>query len=169
MVVYRNSKLNVLFFLIIHMINTYLLINDTGNKFWFKNNKLHRNNDLPAIEYANGDKEWWKNGKHHRDGDLPAVEFFNGSKEWYKNGKRHRDDDLPAIELIDGKIWYKNDECHRDNNLPAIEWANGNKYWYKNNIRYYPNKQLEFITTKTVITILIIKMGNKWWYTEIQN
>ena len=126
------------------MINTYLLINNTGNKFWFKNGKLHRNNDLPAVEYANGGKCWYKNDKCHRDGDLPAVEYADGGKCWHKNG------------------FY-----HRDNNLPAIEYSNGIKSWYKNYIRYYPNKQL--IIIDTIIKIKIMVMSDKWWYTEIQN
>ena len=32
-----------------------------NGKFWFLNNKLHRE-DGPAIEYVNGNKEWWLNG-----------------------------------------------------------------------------------------------------------
>ena len=126
------------------MINTYL-INNYNNKFWFKNDKCHHNGDLPAIEFANGIKWWYKNGKHHRDGDLPAVEWF------------------------DGKCWYKNGKLHRDGNLPTIEYSNGNKSWYKNDIYYYPNKQLKLIIIKTVITILIMKVSDKWWYTETQN
>jgi|694.fasta_scaffold154440_3 hypothetical protein len=35
------------------------------------NGKL-RENDLPAMELANGDKFWYINGKLHWDGGLPA-------------------------------------------------------------------------------------------------
>ena len=76
-------------------------------------NRLHREDDLPAIEYINGTKYWYKNGKLHRENDLPAVEYNNGTKEWYKNGKQHRDNDLPAVEYNDGrKYWYKNGESY---------------------------------------------------------
>ena len=52
-----------------------------GNKLWYNSKgKLHRENDLPAIEWLNGDKEWYLNGKLHRENDLPAVEWFNGDK-----------------------------------------------------------------------------------------
>jgi hypothetical protein len=36
------------------------------NKGWFNvNRKLHRENDLPAVEYTNGDKLWFVNGKYY--------------------------------------------------------------------------------------------------------
>ena len=43
-----------------------------------------------------GSKIWYKNDKCHRDGDLPAVEWDNGYKEWYKNGIRY----FPIEQLI---------------------------------------------------------------------
>lgn len=30
---------------------------------WYVNGLRHRDNDLPAIEHANGTREWWVNGK----------------------------------------------------------------------------------------------------------
>ena len=36
--------------------------------------------------YPNGDKEWFLNGKLHRE-DGPAVEYADGHKSWYLNGK----------------------------------------------------------------------------------
>jgi hypothetical protein len=42
--------------------------------------KLHRENDLPAIIWDNGTKEWWFKGKCHRDGDLPAIIYTSHSK-----------------------------------------------------------------------------------------
>ena len=84
-----------------------LEINKNGDKHWYLNDKLHRE-DGPAIEYDNGDKRWYLNGKCHRE-DGPACEYHDGDKHWYLNGKYHREDG------------------------PAIEMANGNKYWYLNN------------------------------------
>ena len=63
-----------------------LVIDEYGNKQWYKNNLSHRE-DGPAIEYPNGNKLWCINGKLHRD-DGPAIEFLNGAKYWYLNGKR---------------------------------------------------------------------------------
>ena len=127
------------------MINTYLINND-GDKWWFKNGKCHRNGNLSAVEYAYGDKCWYKNGKRHRDGDLPAIEYVNGDKFWYNNGFHHR-----------------------DNDLPAIEYANGIKWWYKNNERYFPLIYPIIITINKIIEIKIGKIEDKWWYKEILN
>jgi hypothetical protein len=74
----------------------------------------------------------------HRDGDLPAIEWAYGDKLWYISGKLHRDNDLPAIEYANGtKFWYISGKLHRDNDLPAIEWADGSKFWYKNGLPQY--------------------------------
>ena len=83
-------------------------VDDDGNKFWYLNDKLHRE-DGPAVENANGSKYWYLNGKLHRT-DGPSVEYADGSKEWYLNGKLHRTDG------------------------PAVEWSAGSKYWYLNGV-----------------------------------
>ena len=91
-------------------MKTYTVkIDDHGNKSWYSNDKLHRE-DGPAIEWDNGNKSWYINGKLHRE-DGPAIEWDNGSKEWYSNGKLHREDG------------------------PAVEWANEYKAWYINGKR----------------------------------
>jgi hypothetical protein len=110
-----------------------------GNKQWYVNGNLHRDNGLPAIEYANGNKQWYVNGNLHRDNGLPAIERSNGDKEWYVNGKRHRDNGLPAIEFTNGeKHWLQSGIYHRLGGLPAIVNANGHNYWciYNKNYTY---------------------------------
>ena len=82
-------------------------------KEWYVNDKLHRENDLPAIVHANGDKEWFVHGLRHRDNDLPAVVDVNGGREWYVHGNLHRD-------VGDQDVWI----------LPAVELANGGKQWW---------------------------------------
>ena len=63
------------------------VVNSFGTtKYYNSKNQLHRDNDLPAIEFANGDKEYYKNGKLHRDNNLPAVEHVDGRKEYWING-----------------------------------------------------------------------------------
>jgi len=52
-----------------------------------KNGEYHRDNDLPAVIYANGAKQWYQNGYLHRDNDLPAVVYADGAKEWYQKDK----------------------------------------------------------------------------------
>ena len=88
------------------MIKYEVKVYPDGDKEWFLNGKLHRE-DGPAIECANGHKEWFLNGNFHRE-DGPAVEWANGTKQWYLNGKLHREDG-PAIEWTDGGgKWYLN-------------------------------------------------------------
>ena len=66
-------------------VNTTCVTDANGNKHWYLNDKLHRD-DGPAIENANGNKFWYQNGKRHRV-DGPAIETANGNKQWYLNGK----------------------------------------------------------------------------------
>ena len=81
-----------------------------GHKYYFKDENyfiLHRENDLPAIEYNAGTKEWCLNGKLHRENDLPAHEGFDGAKYWFINGERHRENG-PAIEWANAMIPFNN-------------------------------------------------------------
>ena len=88
------------------MIEYTVRVFSSGNKYWYLNRKLHRE-DGPATEYANGTKFWYLNGKLHRE-DGPAVEHANGAEFWYLDGKLHREDG-PATECADGeKSWYLN-------------------------------------------------------------
>ena len=90
------------------MIKYTVEVYPNGDKCWYLNGKLHRE-DGPAIEYDNGANSWWLNDEKHRE-DGPAIEFVDGSKCWYLNGKLHREDG-PAIERANGsKLWYLNDE-----------------------------------------------------------
>jgi hypothetical protein len=61
-------------------------VNDYGTKFWYLNDKRHRE-DGPAVECANGSKFWYLNGKLHRK-DGPATERTDGRKEWWIDGKQ---------------------------------------------------------------------------------
>jgi len=49
-----------------------MIIDDYGNKYWYLNNKWHRE-DGSAIEYANGDKVWYLNGEQVKEEDI--IEF----------------------------------------------------------------------------------------------
>ena len=46
-------------------------VHDNGDRFWYVNGKLHRENG-PAIEGVNGYRAWWVNGK-----ELTEQEFNN--------------------------------------------------------------------------------------------
>ena len=64
---------------------TQAIVRDGGDKLWYINGKLHRE-DSPAIKYANGTKFWYLNGHLHRE-DGPAIEYASGTKEWFLNGQ----------------------------------------------------------------------------------
>ena len=107
----------------------------------YKNCKLHRDNDLPAVEYINGSKYWYKEGKCHRL-DGPAEIYNNGSKVWFYEGMRHRDNG-PAIETIGRKEWFIEGKRHRLDG-PAVEYKNGDKEWYYEDKWIRCNSQEEF-------------------------
>jgi hypothetical protein len=75
--------------------------------------RLHSRGDEPAV-VTQTKKEWYKEGRLHRDGDLPAVVMADGTQMWYKRGMPHRDGDLPAKILADGtQMWFIKGKSHR--------------------------------------------------------
>jgi hypothetical protein len=112
-----------------------------GTQMWFVNGLLHRDDDLPAIQYTsdsyvwknnkenNISGQWWTNGKRHRLNDLPAIVFGDEHQEWWIDGQRHRADNKPAIiknrtnssvlHPTQQEWWYEGKQ-HRDFDEPAI-------------------------------------------------
>ena len=106
-------------------------VDKEGTVLYYLDGKLHRENDKPAVEHANGTKSWWYKGELHRENDKPSVEWPAGRKDWYRKGQRHRENDKPAYEDVDGtKEWWYNGQRHRENDKPAVEWSDGTKMWY---------------------------------------
>jgi len=57
-----------------------------GNKFTINNmGNIHSHNDLPAVINSKM-KIWFKNGKYHRDNNLPAILWADGRIEYWENG-----------------------------------------------------------------------------------
>ena len=87
------------------MIEYTVKVFGNGNKYWYLNGKLHRE-DGPAIEYADGTKHWFLNGKRHREGG-PAIEYVNGTKYWFLHGEEVTEQEVMKssgkIVNIDGK------------------------------------------------------------------
>jgi hypothetical protein len=54
---------------------------------FYKDGKLHRDNELPAVEYPSGIKYWMKDGKGHRLTG-PAEIYPEGEEGYYINGKQ---------------------------------------------------------------------------------
>ncbi len=104
----------------------------TDRTIHLKDGKIHREGDLPAIEYTNGDREYYIDGVLHREGDKPARILANGDEEHYSNGKLHRDGDQPARLLANGdRYWYKDGKKHRIGGS-AIILHDGTENWYEN-------------------------------------
>ena len=87
-------------------------INEDGDKWYYKNNKVHRDGDLPAMEFSNGDKSWLRNGLRHRIGG-PAIEYSDGEKFWCLFGSHYSEDDYNKVI----------------SNLPLVYWKNRGKLW----------------------------------------
>ena len=87
-------------------------ITEKGNKFYYNNNLLHRDGDLPAMEFGDGSKQWYRNGLRHRI-DGPAIEYSNGKKRWFLFIKEYSE---CAYEKI-------------MDNLPLFYWNNRDMLW----------------------------------------
>jgi hypothetical protein len=82
-------------------------------------NEIIPNNFTGIVEYQSGDKLWYKEGKIHRENG-PAWEFPDGEKHWYKEDKLHRLDG-PACEYPDGiKYWYIENKFYYPNKLSEL-------------------------------------------------
>ena len=82
----------------------------SGNKVWYLNGKLHRE-DGPAIECVNGTKEWYLNGKLHRE-DGPAVEYSNGTKLWWLNHEKVNPETIVDLWLAKNIYCFYNRETN---------------------------------------------------------
>jgi hypothetical protein len=107
------------------------------NNYWYVNGLLTRDNDLPAIERADGTLEWFINDRRERVG-FPALIRADGSEFWYRNGVITRLDGPAAKEFAGNDelgnplydfSWYVEGLLSRDG-APAVEEANGSKFWY---------------------------------------
>ena len=87
--------------------------------FWYKNGKLHRDNDLAAyFRFNEGqltEQEWYKEGELHRDNNMIARDWYD-LKQWIVHGKLHRTDGPAEIEIHhtkdsieEYKTWYIDD------------------------------------------------------------
>lgn len=104
----------------------------TGSKYWIQNGLRHRDDDLPAVVFANGGREWWVNGMQHRENG-PAVDCSDGTKMWFLNNLCHRVDG-PAVVSKNSEEWWLYGKRHRSGGLPAMTMSNGVVDWYENGL-----------------------------------
>jgi len=77
---------------------------EDGTKVYYKDGYVHRDDDLPAIEYSEnclalpGAKAWLQYGKLHRVGAPAFIQPKEGIINYYENGLLHRNDG-PAQEI----------------------------------------------------------------------
>lgn len=94
---------------------------------------IHRTDGPAMINTNTGDEYWYRNGKRHRDGDRPAIDG-KIVKAWLIDGKRHRDSG-PAIRNYQTgyEAYYQNDRLHRVGG-PAVTYENGDYAYYYNGV-----------------------------------
>lgn len=128
---------------------------------------MSENTDFPSEMASNGDC-FWRNseGQLHRDHDLPAIQFANGTKHWMQFNVLHRDNDEPAVvqPFASGelRIWVNRGLRHRDGGRPAYISLNfgklhGYKYiWY---VRGVQTNMCSTISSTTADPIPALSVG----------
>ena len=86
-------------------------IDEDGNKYYYKNNKLHCES-CPAVEWSCGSKNWYRNNKLHRV-DGPAIEYHDGNKGWFLFDKRYSEGEYNKLV----------------SNIPLFYWKNRDQLW----------------------------------------
>lgn len=97
---------------------------------WQKFNKgqIHRENQ-PAVIFYNNSQHWYRNGKLHREDDKPAiVDKGTGCLSWFINGKLHRIN-KPARVLLNGYEWYNNGVLHRTDGPAIVDYGVPKEEW----------------------------------------
>ena len=108
-------------------------------KIWYKNGKIHRDDDKPAFKMTCGPNIfdaliWYNNGKINRYNDKPAMIIKHNARsdtlkcvyKWYIGGVLHRKY-LPAVVSVytndkpDYMIWIQNGKLYREDDKPVVE------------------------------------------------
>jgi hypothetical protein len=98
-------------------------------------------------------ERWYLNGELHRDEDEPAVIFADGARIWYKNGEIHRVG-APAVIYEDGsEFWYQNDHYHREDG-PAVLYTDGTKEYWVNGKRQPDPEEVKELTVAAIEELL---------------
>lgn len=132
---------------------------------WWHDGKLHREKEPAIIDVHEGFRAWYVHGKLHRDGDKPARQRLNGDKEWWVQDKRHRDGGKPAQITANGKQWWVHDKRHRDDDLPAVmvNYGGGtNMEWWVNGERHR-DKDLPAVVSNYTREWWVRGRRHRWW------
>jgi len=153
--------------------NTKLKVNSSGTQRHYRKNdagkwELHRDGDLPAVEFKNGTKQWYQHGSLHRDGDQPASVLYDDDlvgEYWFQDGKLHRDDGNPAY-IAHGnneKRWYQHDNLHNEHG-PAIVNIYGSRYWLNGQEYLTKGKYEKALATSHHLHLKVDQCGTKRYY-----
>ena len=113
-------------------------IDEFGTEIWRnKDGKLHRDDDLPAMTYENGNKYWYKNDKLHRLNG-PAYEESSGYKKYYIEGT-----ELTEDEFNESKDWEQFEPEDDGSNLTQDEFDIYLDGLSKDELDEYYNKKRE--------------------------
>lgn len=108
-----------------------------------------------------------RNGKLHRDHDLPALEFaVDGTQVWYQDGLIHRDNDRPARVSQLQREYFWQGKRHRPSGGPTIEYADGRRVWHWNNVMrgssMTPDEEPQWYTPSGFISKKAAPKWAKW-------
>lgn len=76
-------------FTVRHSFDDQPMYNESAH-VWYRNGKIHREKDQPAMITNDGSLYWLINGRFHRENGNPAIILEDGRKSWYNNGKIYR-------------------------------------------------------------------------------
>lgn len=91
---------------VLHSSKYPSITRDNGDRWWYWNGQLHRDNDLPAYISNDGRQGWYQNGIQHRGDDKPTHVHPNGYMEWRVNGRLHRVNGPAVVDPIHGDSYY---------------------------------------------------------------
>ena len=89
--------------------------------------------------------------KIHRENDQPAIIWEHGDQEWFIEGQRNRINDQPAViqkEL--GRIWFVNNSISRENFQPSFINFNNNEFYIQGNKEFSLSEIQQLKTKKNI-------------------
>lgn len=101
--------------------------NVRGGVFYFKDGLLHRDGNMPAIEYNDGTLMYMQFGLLHNY-KYPAIITNDGSKLYYYAGTLHNSFGPAVILANGGREWWKGGARHNENG-PAVDYGSFKHYF----------------------------------------
>lgn len=91
--------------------------------------RLHRDHDLPAVEWRSGARSWYRHGAFFRDHDQPAQIGSDSTQIWCNASDFHRLGGPAIVSPADDfSAWYVHGQRHRKDR-PAVMWQGREEFW----------------------------------------